>query len=662
MACNSILRAPRRGFALLALTLSLGLGTAGARAQSYDATGLQQPTDLQARWLVHAGDSPTYAAPGFDDSQWQLFDSKTSLHKIITGSQPQVVWFRLHVKVTPGQKGLALAEHSMSSAFEVYANGERILQSGHVDPFEPYTRDSLLLVRFPDADFEAGSFVLALRVHVSPLEWSDPYPLLGDPTYLMLGQEQALWEHNWLIVIGHNGLNWALRLLCIGLGLVALALFSAQRQHKEYLWIFLMFSTNAYFLVRAIAETFHSIPAKWELLQVPVSMAGIFFSVLMYYAFLGLRFGLWIRIYTGFSAVLGSAVLVELALGSLPVSAILVALLPLLVLTAGVIPILLIVHLRRGNQEAGILLIPSILSSLALYLSFLSALLALIPPLAFLFRILNDLLFNRTIGPFTVAFSLVTGPLYTLSLAVIMVHRSTQTSRQQAMLEAELAAAREVQQLIVPEQVEKVPGFVVESAYEPAQQVGGDFFQILPTIDGGLLVIVGDVAGKGLHAAMLVSVVIGAIRGVAGYTQDPAELLANLNERLIGRTHGSFSTALAAGISADGQVTIANAGHLSPYLDGKEVDLPGALPLGIVSGAAYDSTRFSLAPGSRLTFYSDGVIEAQDAEGRLFGFERGREISMKPAAAIVEAARQFGQQDDITVVTITRNVAIASAA
>ena len=574
MACRWTLRAPQRFSAFLLLALGLGLSAAVASAQSYDASELQQPTNLQAKWLVHAGDSPAYAQPGFDDSQWQLFDSKTSLHRIITGPQPQVLWFRLRVKVTPGQKGLALAEHSMSSAFELYADGDRILQSGHVDPFEPYTRNSRLLVRFPDSDFASGSIVLALRVHVSPLEWSEPYPLLGDPTYLMLGQEQTLWEQNWLTVISHNGLSWVLRMLCIGLGLVALALFSAQRHHKEYLWIFLMFSTNAYFLVRESIETFHSIPAKWELLQVPISMAEIFFSVLMYYAFLRLRFGRWIRIYTGFSALLGSVVLVALALGSLSVGAILVALFPLLFLNAGVIPVLLMVHLYRGNREAGILLIPSILSSLTLYLSFLNALLALIPPLAFLFRILNDLLFNHTIGPFTVTFSLVTGFLYSLSLAVIMVLRSTQTSHQQAMLEAELAAAREVQQLIVPEQVENVPGFTVESAYEPAQQVGGDFFQILPSGDGGLLVVVGDVAGKGLHAAMLVSVVVGAIRGVAGYTQDPAELLANLNERLIGRTHGSFSTALAAGIAADGSVTIANAGHLSPYLDGKEVELP----------------------------------------------------------------------------------------
>lgn len=227
-------------------------------------------------------------------------------------------------------------------------------------------------------------------------------------------------------------------------------------------------------------------------------------------------------------------------------------------------------------------------------------------------------------------------------------------SRQQALLESELAAAREVQQVILPEQVEAVPGFSVESMYQPAQQVGGDFFQVLPAGEGGLLVVVGDVAGKGLPAAMLVSVLVGAIRGAAQYTKDPAVLLAGLNDRLIGRTRGGFSTALAARISADGSVTIANAGHLSPYLDGREVELQGALPLGVVKNADYQLTHFHLPQGSRLTFYSDGVIEAQNEKGELFGFERGRAISVQSAAAIVEAARQFGQEDDITVVTIER--------
>jgi serine phosphatase RsbU (regulator of sigma subunit) len=247
-------------------------------------------------------------------------------------------------------------------------------------------------------------------------------------------------------------------------------------------------------------------------------------------------------------------------------------------------------------------------------------------------------------------------------LAIIMVLRSTRISRQQAVLEGEVAAAREVQQVILPEQAEAVPGFAVDSAYQPAQQVGGDFFQVLPAGDGGLLVVVGDVAGKGLPAAMLVSVLVGATRGAAEYTSDPAELLANLNERLVGREGAGYSTALVALIRADGRVSIANAGHLSPYLDGREVELHGALPLGLARGVSYEPSHFYLAPGSRVTFYSDGVVEAQNPSGELFGFERGRQLSMQPASMIVEAAKEFGQSDDITVVAITRLAAVANAA
>jgi len=243
-----------------------------------------------------------------------------------------------------------------------------------------------------------------------------------------------------------------------------------------------------------------------------------------------------------------------------------------------------------------------------------------------------------------------------------MVLRSSSTSRRQAVLEGELEAAREVQQVILPDQIEIIPGFSIESAYEPAQQVGGDFFQIVPAGDGGLLLVLGDVAGKGLPAAMLVSVMVGAIRAAAEYTHAPDELLASLNERLIGRSRGGFSTALAAYVAGNGQVTIANAGHLSPYRDGVEMELPGALPLGILSGARYETVRFTLAPGSRLTFYSDGVIEAQDQQGELLGFERGRALSTEPAAEIVQAAKDFGQSDDITVVAITRNASVAAAA
>jgi hypothetical protein len=232
--------------------------------------------------------------------------------------------------------------------------------------------------------------------------------------------------------------------------------------------------------------------------------------------------------------------------------------------------------------------------------------------------------------------------------------RHLRARSEMATLEGEMAAARQVQQIILPDQGESFPGYVVESVYQPASQVGGDFFQILPSGDGELFIVVGDVAGKGLPAAMLVSMLVGSIRATAEDTRDPVVMLRRLHDRLMGRSWCGFATALAAHIASNGKVTIANAGHLSPYLDGREIDLPGALPLGVEGGGDYEATSFELRPGSRLTFYSDGVVEAQNQNGELFGFDRAQGISTEPAAAIVKAAVHFGQSDDITVVTIER--------
>lgn len=232
--------------------------------------------------------------------------------------------------------------------------------------------------------------------------------------------------------------------------------------------------------------------------------------------------------------------------------------------------------------------------------------------------------------------------------------RYARTREGMTALENEMAAARQVQQVILPAPDESFPGFIVNSVYKPAQQVGGDFFQIIPGNRGGLLIVFGDVAGKGLPAAMLVSMLVGAIRATAEDTRDPVQLLRRLNERLLGRSAGGFSTALAASIAEDGTVTIANAGHLSPYLDGEEVALPGALPLGVATGGQYALVTLNLPPGSRLTFVSDGVVEARNQSGELFGFERSRAISTQSADIIAETAMRFGQADDITVVTIER--------
>jgi serine phosphatase RsbU (regulator of sigma subunit) len=319
-------------------------------------------------------------------------------------------------------------------------------------------------------------------------------------------------------------------------------------------------------------------------------------------------------------------------------------------------------HWRRGNREAGILLIPVVLLSLYIYAEFALGTMFQFP--AWKDTALRGLnLIDRfPAGPFSLSLDNVSGILSTISLSIILLLRATTTSRRQAILEGELAAAKEVQDVLLPEQIETVPGFKVETAYQPAQQLGGDFFQVLPAHGGGLLLVIGDVAGKGLPAAMLVSVLVGAIRATADYTHSPQEMLASLNERLMGRAKGGFSTALAVHIAADGHVSMANAGHLPPYLDGREVQMPGALPLGIQANVRYETSELYLAPGSRLTFYSDGVVEAQNAQGELFGFERGKAISNQSAEAIAEAARQFGQSDDITVVTIEREDAVATAA
>jgi serine phosphatase RsbU (regulator of sigma subunit) len=120
----------------------------------------------------------------------------------------------------------------------------------------------------------------------------------------------------------------------------------------------------------------------------------------------------------------------------------------------------------------------------------------------------------------------------------------------------------------------------------------------------------------------------------------------------MGRVHGGFTTCLAAHIAADGLLILANAGHLPPYLNGQEFSVPGSLPLGLVPQAQYDCITARLNPGDRLTFVSDGVVEAQNKAGELLGFDRTRDLSRLPAAHIAHTARAFGQHDDITVVTV----------
>jgi hypothetical protein len=232
--------------------------------------------------------------------------------------------------------------------------------------------------------------------------------------------------------------------------------------------------------------------------------------------------------------------------------------------------------------------------------------------------------------------------------------------RRQTQIELEMRSAREVQHVLIPEETPPIPGLSIASVYKPAAEVGGDFFQVIPLSasgeDGGALIVLGDVSGKGLKAAMTVSLIVGTVRTLAHYTQQPAEILRGLNQRLMGRSEGGFTTCVVLRIQADGAATLANAGHLAPCRDGEELPVSSSLPLGIAPGESYDELDFRLSEGETLILYTDGVVEARNARGDLFGFERVVQLlaDRVPVQELLDTACAFGQQDDITILSVTR--------
>jgi serine phosphatase RsbU (regulator of sigma subunit) len=245
--------------------------------------------------------------------------------------------------------------------------------------------------------------------------------------------------------------------------------------------------------------------------------------------------------------------------------------------------------------------------------------------------------------------------LFLLAIGLVMFFRFTKVSREQARAAAELEAAREIQQRLVPAQLPVLQGWKIEAAYLPANEVGGDFYQVLGEARGPAWVVVGDVSGKGLRAAMTGTLAIGALRALAPEGNGPAELLSRLNDRLAESADGGFITCLCARLTPDGVLTLANAGHLPPYRNGVELELDTALPLGIVPRLTYTESQFQLEEGDVLTLLSDGVVEAQNRAGDLFGFERTREMVLGTAGSLAVAARDFGQTDDITVLSLLRS-------
>jgi serine phosphatase RsbU (regulator of sigma subunit) len=234
---------------------------------------------------------------------------------------------------------------------------------------------------------------------------------------------------------------------------------------------------------------------------------------------------------------------------------------------------------------------------------------------------------------------------------MVLLRRMVLDRQEKQRLAGELEAASVVQRLMLASHDEHSAGLSIEAVYRPALEVGGDFYYVMS--DGDVRVLVtGDVSGKGLRAAMLVALLIGALRETR--SRGAGAVLEALNRVVSGQTDGGFVTAAVARLEG-GCATIASAGNPAPYLNGVEVELMAGPPLGIDPSAEYRECEIHLGGGRRLTFVSDGVLEAANARRELFGFERTREISTKSAQEIVEVARAWGQNDDITVVTVRRS-------
>ena len=145
-------------------------------------------------------------------------------------------------------------------------------------------------------------------------------------------------------------------------------------------------------------------------------------------------------------------------------------------------------------------------------------------------------------GSYTFSATFLLDTLLFIVLLFTVTRQQYLERRRQAQVEMEIKSAREVQHVLIPEDVPAIPGFSIASIYKPATELGGDFYQVIPLEAGGALVVVGDVSGKGLKAAMVVSLIVGTLRTLADFTQQPAEILRGLNRRLIGRTQGGFAT------------------------------------------------------------------------------------------------------------------------
>jgi serine phosphatase RsbU (regulator of sigma subunit)/ketosteroid isomerase-like protein len=257
-------------------------------------------------------------------------------------------------------------------------------------------------------------------------------------------------------------------------------------------------------------------------------------------------------------------------------------------------------------------------------------------------------------------------------LAELTQRRLEQEMRERERVEQEMRVARSIQQGSLPEGVPTLGGWQIDPYYQPAREVGGDFYEFYQLADGRVGFAVGDGTGKGVPAAILMTGTSAYLGGVAAASRSsPGEALALANEALYARIPPNmFVTCFYAILDPkSASLTYANAGHDLPYLhrNGEAEELRArGMPLGMMPGMSYEEREVSLSEGNCVLFYSDGLVEAHDPKGEMFGFPRLRALVAKHGEErslgnlLLEELYSFvgddwEQEDDITLLTLRRS-------
>jgi serine phosphatase RsbU (regulator of sigma subunit) len=255
--------------------------------------------------------------------------------------------------------------------------------------------------------------------------------------------------------------------------------------------------------------------------------------------------------------------------------------------------------------------------------------------------------------------------------------KQQEEAQERERIEQELRVARLIQQTLLPKSAPELGGYQIAAYYRPAREVGGDFYDFHLLSEGRLGLVTGDATGKGVPAALVMSTTCGMLQLAAQAlgSSSPREVLSRVNETLLARIPANmFVTCFYCVLNPEsGRVVYANAGHDLPYLwhSGKCEELRArGMPLGLMPGMSYEEKEIVLDGGESVLFYSDGLVEAHNPKGEMFGFprlralvaEHGEERSL--GDILLEELYSFvgegwEQEDDITLLTLKRSAPLS---